>query len=46
VDSRLAGEEVIEFNAGTHRDTIRLRFRDYKNLVKPVVVDFARSVTF
>ena len=42
VDSRLAGEEVIEFNAGTHRDVIRLRFQDYKNLVRPSVVDFAR----
>ena len=42
LDSRLAGEEMIEFNAGTHRDVIRLRFEDYKSLVQPIVVDFAR----
>ena len=44
VDSRLAGEEMIEFNAGTHRDVIRLRFRDYESLVKPIVVNFSRVV--
>ena len=44
VDSRLAAEELIEFNAGTHRDVIRLRFRDYESLVKPIVVNFARVV--
>jgi Ala-tRNA(Pro) deacylase len=41
VDSRLTGKEMIEFNAGTHRDVVRLRFRDYDNLVKPIVVNFA-----
>ena len=44
VDSRLAGEEMIEFNAGTHRDVVRLRFRDYESLVKPIIVNFARVV--
>jgi Ala-tRNA(Pro) deacylase len=44
VDSRLAREEMIEFNAGTHRDVIRLRFRDYESLVKPIIVNFARVV--
>ena len=43
LDSRLAGEEMIEFNAGTHRDVICLRFRDYESLVKPIVVNFARA---
>jgi Ala-tRNA(Pro) deacylase len=43
-DSRLAQEELIEFNAGTHRDVIRLRYRDYESLAKPIVVDFARVV--
>jgi len=27
-----------------HRDVIRLRFRDYESLVKPIVVNFARVV--
>jgi prolyl-tRNA editing enzyme YbaK/EbsC (Cys-tRNA(Pro) deacylase) len=44
VDSRLAGKEMIEFNAGTHRDVVRLRFRDYDNLVKPIVVNFVGIV--
>ena len=44
VDSRLAAEEMIEFNAGTHRDVVRLRFHDYESLVKPIVVNFARVV--
>ena len=44
VDSRLAGEEMIEFNAGTHRDVVRLRFRDYEALVRPFIVNFARVV--
>ena len=44
VDSRLAREEMIEFNAGTHRDVIRMRFQDFDKLVKPQVVDFARLV--
>lgn len=44
VDSRLAGKEMIEFNAGTHRDVVRLRYRDYDSLVKPIVVNFARPV--
>ena len=44
VDSRLAGKEMIEFNAGTHRDVVRLRYRDYDSLVKPIVVNFSRPV--
>lgn len=44
VDSRLADKEMIEFNAGTHRDVVRLRYRDYDSLVKPIVVNFARLV--
>ncbi len=43
-DSRLAREGMIEFNAGTHRDVVRLRYRDYENLVKPGVLDLARVV--
>jgi Ala-tRNA(Pro) deacylase len=42
VDSRVAGEETITFNAGTHRDVIHMRFRDYEELVKPTLLHFAR----
>lgn len=44
VESGLAGEERIAFNAGTHRDVVYLRYRDFEKLVKPKVVHFARSV--
>jgi Ala-tRNA(Pro) deacylase len=43
-DSRLAGEELILFNAGTHRDVIHMKFRDFEQLVNPAIVPFARRV--
>ncbi|MBI4876487.1 MAG: YbaK/EbsC family protein [Acidobacteria bacterium] len=43
VDSRVAGEETIAFNAGTHRDVVLMRFQDYRNLVQPEVIHFARQ---
>jgi Ala-tRNA(Pro) deacylase len=42
VDSRLAGEDMITFNAGTHRDVVHLHFRDFDRLVNPSVVPFSR----
>ncbi len=42
VDSRVAGEETIAFNAGTHRDVIIMRYRDFARLVQPTVIHFAR----
>lgn len=42
VDSRVAGEEFIAFNAGTHRDIVILRFNEFRSLVKPEVIHFAR----
>jgi Ala-tRNA(Pro) deacylase len=42
VDSRVAGESMIAFNAGTHRDMIHMRFPDFKRLVKPSILPFSR----
>jgi Ala-tRNA(Pro) deacylase len=42
VESSLAEEEWIAFNGGTHRDVVYLRFEDFRRLVKPVIVHFAR----
>jgi len=42
VDSRLAGEDKITFNAGTHRDVIHMHFADFERLVCPSVVAFSR----
>ncbi len=43
VDARLATEETIGFNAGTHRDVILMKFRDYERIVGPSIVHMARS---
>lgn len=34
-------DDEITFNAGTHRTALRMRFRDYRNLVHPEVLDFS-----
>jgi Ala-tRNA(Pro) deacylase len=45
VDSGLASEETIAFNAGTHRDVLHMRFEDYQRLVQPSIVVAARHAT-
>jgi Ala-tRNA(Pro) deacylase len=42
VDSALAQQERIEFRAGTHTDTIGMRYADFERLVQPVVDSFGR----
>ena len=41
VDRTLAQDEEIVFNAGTHVDTIRIKYADFVRLVQPVIVDAA-----
>jgi Ala-tRNA(Pro) deacylase len=41
VDQTLEADEEIVFNAGTHRDAIRMKYADFKRLAKPTVADFA-----
>lgn len=41
VDQTLAADEEIVFNAGTHRDAIRMRYADFAALEKPRVASFA-----
>jgi len=41
VDSALADDEEITFNAGTHTDAIRIRFEDFRSIAHPVVGPFA-----
>ena len=43
VDRRLAEDERIFFQAGTHTDTIEIAYNDYANLVRPRVCDFANA---
>lgn len=43
VDARLASQDTIAFNAGTHRDLIHMRYADFARLVDPLVIHFARK---
>lgn len=41
VDASLAKEKEIVFNAGSHKELIRLAYKDFKRLVKPKVIKFS-----
>lgn len=41
VDESLADDESIVFPAGTHTDTVRVKYADYVRAVEPQVVDIA-----
>lgn len=41
VDEALTRDEEIVFNAGTHRDTIRMRYQEFARLVQPKVLALA-----
>ncbi len=43
VDSVLAEDERIVFQAGTHSETMTVRYADYSRLVKPAVVQISRA---
>jgi osmotically-inducible protein OsmY/prolyl-tRNA editing enzyme YbaK/EbsC (Cys-tRNA(Pro) deacylase) len=43
VDQTLTENPSIFFQAGTHRDTMRIRYADFARLVKPTVVDITRA---
>ncbi len=42
VDRALTEDETIYFQAGTHTDTLSLRYADFERLVKPTVAEFGR----
>ena len=41
VDKSLAEQDCIVFEAGTHTDAIKMKYRDYEKIVKPKVNDLA-----
>ena len=41
VDRSLTGDEEIVFNAGTHTQTVKMKYADFARLVQPKVVSFA-----
>jgi Ala-tRNA(Pro) deacylase len=42
VDTTLAEDETIVFQAGTHTDTMSMRYADFERLVRPTVADLAQ----
>jgi Ala-tRNA(Pro) deacylase len=44
VDEHLAADEEIVFQAGSHRQSVRMKYADYASLVKPSVGDLAARV--
>ena len=40
-DESLAEDKEIAFNAGTHRELVRMRFEDFERLAKPFVLPIA-----
>jgi Ala-tRNA(Pro) deacylase len=41
LDTSVAEQEFIAFNAGTHRDVIHMHFPDFRRLVDPAIGQFA-----
>lgn len=42
VDTQLAEDEEIAFNAGSHTEMVKLPYRDFARLVKPTVAKLSR----
>jgi len=40
-DESLAKDKEIAFNAGSHRELVRLAWEDFEKLVKPKIIRFA-----
>jgi Ala-tRNA(Pro) deacylase len=46
VADSLADDEEIAFNAGSHRELIKLAYKDFERLVAPKVVKFSSKCSF
>jgi len=44
VDRALSEDVEIVFQAGTHRETMRITYQDYARLARPTVADFATQL--
>jgi Ala-tRNA(Pro) deacylase len=45
VDQRLTEQELIGFNAGTHRDELKMPYTEFARLAEPVVRHFGEPVS-
>jgi Ala-tRNA(Pro) deacylase len=43
LDSSLAGEPTIAFNAGTHREVVHMRTAEFRRVAQPVIVSLVRE---
>lgn len=43
-DESLTEDEEIAFNAGTHKELVKLAWADYQKLVQPTLASFARAL--
>ena len=44
VESSLAQQHSIAFNAGTHRDVVHMTFADFRRATDPIILPFGRRV--
>jgi Ala-tRNA(Pro) deacylase len=42
VDAHLAREKEVVFQAGNHREAVRVRWTDFERAVHPTVADFCK----
>ena len=45
VDKTVEEDKIIVFSAGNHKETIMMRYSDFKDLVKPKVASFSVSLS-
>jgi Ala-tRNA(Pro) deacylase len=43
LDSSLAGEPAIAFNAGSHREVVHMRTAEFRRVAQPVIVSLVRE---
>jgi Ala-tRNA(Pro) deacylase len=43
LDASLAGEDIITFNAGSHREVIHMHTAEFRRIVSPTVVSLVRE---
>jgi Ala-tRNA(Pro) deacylase len=44
VDRAVIENDEIVFNAGTHTDTLKIKYRDFDRLVHPKTADFSKHI--
>jgi len=40
-DKKLAEDDTITFNACTHHEAVRMKWEDFRRLVRPIMVDIS-----